>query len=520
MNHSLYPWQEECLALWFKHHGRGIVQAVTGAGKTRLALEAAHRLKQTLDKKLKVKIVVPTGALMKQWEKELKQFLKESSKSEKSAGLPEKIGLRGNGCRDRADCPYMIYVINSARYELARQILHELKQGEAVLLIADECHHYYSGQNRLIFEFLPYIQSYEAQFFSLGLSATLPQGENGQYLSSVLGRRIYNYELEKALSLQTVCPYDIFSVSISFTRKERIEYHELTDKMSRLLSRLTQLNPILRNMRKKELFEFLRELSSSKNKGTADLATACLLSSYQRKKLLCLASGRISCALALIRLLPPGEKILIFGERIQQANELYQRLQAFYPERVGRIHSQMGTLANKNTLERFRTGEIRILIACKSIDEGVDIPDAATGIILSGTSTQRQRLQRLGRLIRKNEGKTRASLYYLYISETSEDSCFLPDSKNIRLFDLDYRPGSNDFFCPDYYEKAGLLLSKMQQAGVKKETLEEARRCLQLGSVRADWTLTPEELKYQQGSASSIREKNYWNCMKRLQELP
>lgn len=520
MNHSLYPWQEECLALWFKHHGRGIVQAVTGAGKTHLALEAAFRLKQNLTPNVKVKIVVPTGALMKQWEKALRQFLADLPNHQKSANPPEKIGLRGNGCKDRTDCPYMIYVINSARYELARQILHDLNHGEAVLLIADECHHYQSGQNRLIFEFLPYIQPYEAQFFSLGLSATLPQGEGGKYLSSVLGRRIYNYGMEKALSLRTVCPYDIFSVALSFTWEERMEYDELTDKMNRLFNRLIQLSPMLRTAETREYFDILRELSSSKNLRTADLAAAYMLASYQRKKLLCLASGRISCAVSLIRRLPLEEKIIVFGERIQQADELYKHLQTFYPERVGRLHSQMGIQANKNTLERFRMGNIRILISCKAMDEGIDIPDAAVGIILSGTSTQRQRIQRLGRIIRKNQGKARAALYYLYIDNTSEDSCFLPNSKDIRLFELDYRPDSDDFFCLDYHKKAGLLLSRMQQTGIEKEKLQEARCCLQLGSVRADWTRTTEELKSQLETAASAREKNYWNCMKRLREIP
>ena len=148
MNTPLYLWQEECLSAWFNNHCRGIVQAVTGSGKTLLALEAARRLEDKLKKsgkKLKVKIVVPTSALMRQWERAVSEF-------RISAALPpQKIGLRGGGFKDRTDCSYMIYVINSARYELASQILSELQESETILLIADECHHYQSGQNRLIF---------------------------------------------------------------------------------------------------------------------------------------------------------------------------------------------------------------------------------------------------------------------------------------------------------------------------------------------------------------------------------
>lgn len=521
-HHSLYPWQEECLAAWFSNHGRGIVQAVTGSGKTRLALEAAYRLNRSLTQKLNVYIVVPSGALMRQWEKELRHFLEataqpENEKSQKHLPAPKKqIGLRGNGCKDRPDCPYMIYVINSARYELARQILQDLNNGDAVLLIADECHHYKSGQNQLIFEFLPYIRPDSTPFFSLGLSATLPSGEDGRYLTSVLGRKIYSYGMENALKLHTVCPYDIIHIALSFTREERTEYDDLTEKMNHLYRSLLQISPALRKAGKKECFDILRELSASKRQRTADMASSWLMLSYQRKKLVCLASARISCATALIRRLAPGEKIMVFGERIQQAEELYQHLHRQYPERVGRIHSQMGAQANKNILERFRSGDIRILIACKAVDEGVDIPDAAIGIILSGTSAQRQRIQRLGRIIRKNEGKSRASLYYLHISETSEDVCFLPDSRDIRVVELDYRTNTGEFFCPDYEKKAARLLAKLQHAGADEIKMQEARRCLRLGCVRTDWMLPGEILKEQADRASCTSEKNYWNCMNML----
>ena len=48
MKKELYQWQEECLERWFSNNGRGIVQAVTGAGKTFLALTAAARLEKRL----------------------------------------------------------------------------------------------------------------------------------------------------------------------------------------------------------------------------------------------------------------------------------------------------------------------------------------------------------------------------------------------------------------------------------------------------------------------------------------
>lgn len=158
----------------------------------------------------------------------------------------------------------MIYVINSARYELARQILAELKNGYAVLLIADECHRYESGQNRLIFEFLPYIKPYEDCFFSLGLSATLPGGRALQYLSSVLGRRIYNYGMKQAAAMHTICKYDIYHIALPFLPEEKDVYTDITDQMNYLFSGLLRTHPFLKDMPLKERYELLRTLAGGK----------------------------------------------------------------------------------------------------------------------------------------------------------------------------------------------------------------------------------------------------------------
>lgn len=508
MKRELYEWQEECLARWFANNGRGIVQAVTGSGKTLLALSAMERLDHRLHGSLRVRIVVPTSALMRQWNRALQEYL----------NIRSDIGLRGAGSKSTPDRKYMIYVINSARYELARQILSEVRQGENVLLIADECHHYESGQNQLIFEFLPYIKGteYETHFFSLGLSATLPSGQARRYLTSVLGRTLYHYDMKEATAAKTVAPYDVYHISLAFQADERDEYEDLTEQMTLLYGKLLKVYPVLRSLTQKEQFEELRSIAGSKNNKLSKTAAAYMSLTFLRKKLVCLASARISCVRDLVDRLDAQEKILIFGERISQADELYYLLQETYPERVGRCHSQMGAQANKNALERFRTGSIRILIACKSIDEGLNVPDASVGIILSGTSTKRQRIQRLGRIIRRKETDRHAALYYLHIAATSEDTCYLPDAGEHRLFELSYDAQTRQFCHPAYDDRAGLLLSEMEKNGTDTDRLQEAGRCLRLGRVRSDWMLPPEMLDAHIRNARHIREKNYWVCMKKL----
>lgn len=521
MKNSLYTWQEECLDRWFQNQCRGMVQAVTGSGKTLLALNAIERLEKNLSQELHVKIVVPSGALMHQWSHAIKDFLSDCSKVLQGPdSLHHCIGLRGAGCKMPVNRQYMIYVINSARYELARQILSELRNGIPVLLIADECHRYESEQNQLIFEFLPHLKPSDAPFFSLGLSATLPSGQAGEGLASLLGPEIYCYGIKKAAAMHTVCPCDIFHISLSFQKSEQIKYDEITERMLSLYRSLVHSYPILKSSNHKERFELISALTKEPDKKTAKAASSYLKLSYIRKTLVCLASERISCAFELVRRLPENEKILIFGERISQADELYRLLQKQYPEKVGRCHSQMGRTANQNTLNRFRDGSLRILIACKSMDEGVNIPETSIGIVLSGTSMQRQRTQRLGRIIRNAENKEGAALYYLHLAETTEDRCFLPDGGVYPVYELEYLANKQIFVNPAYNKNAAQLLETMLSDGIDEERLQEVRRCLQLGSVRSDWLLSEKELEQRLHSCSSVSEKNYWICMKLIKTLP
>ena len=537
MSRALYGWQEDCLEKWFANNCRGMVQAVTGSGKTLLALTAAARLEQQLGQELRIKIVVPTSALMLQWNRDLREFLVSTCKDKLSALNPPnaqgenssdenfqranlhlEIGMRGGGARSGPVRHYMIYVINSARYELARQILSELKQGKRVLMIADECHHYGSGQNQLIFEFLPYIKQWKNHFFSLGLSATLPAGQTQRYLASVLGRKIYHYGMAEASRGHTICPYDVYHISLPFQAREWEAYEEFSDRMRVLYRKLLLALPSLGQLGQKELFEELRSLTGNKNRKIAENASLYMSLAYKRKSLVCMASARCACAFDLVQRLDEKEKILIFSERTAQADALYCLLQKSCPEKVGRYHSKMGELANKNALERFRTGSIRILITCKAIDEGIDVPDASVGIILSGTSTQRQRIQRLGRIIRQKDAKEQAALYYLHIEDSSEDSCFLPDIKDRRLFELSYDPVTKNFYNPPYDAKATALLEKMQNAGVSDDSLEETLRCLRLGCVRSDWLLKQSSIDEHLQKARYASEKNYWICMKRMSQ--
>ena len=71
-------------------------------------------------------------------------------------------------------------------------------------------------------------------------------------------------------------------------------------------------------------------------------------------------------------------------------------------------------------MQQFRAGTYRILATSRVLNEGVDVPEASIAVVLSGTATEREHIQRLGRILRKSEGK-KAVLYEVVTEGTSEE---------------------------------------------------------------------------------------------------
>ena len=128
------------------------------------------------------------------------------------------------------------------------------------------------------------------------------------------------------------------------------------------------------------------------------------------------------------------------------------------------------------------------------MDEGLDVPSADVGIILSGTNQELQRIQRLGRILRKANGKRRALLYYLYSADTVERDSFLsviPD--NMFLVDIAFME-NGDFRCYEYFELvAGVLRKNRNKISVKQQ--EPLKDIMYRGMLLDDYLRPPADLK-------------------------
>lgn len=230
----------------------------------------------------------------------------------------------------------------------------------------------------------------------------------------------------------------------------------------------------------------------------------------------------------------------MFCKRILQADETAALLESLFPGKIGRYHSGMTKMRRKETLELFSMRELRILVACKALDEGLDVPDASVGIILSGTSVGRQRVQRLGRILRMMPEKSMAYLYYLYIAQSTEESAHLPGIQpDFPVFHLHGEFGSDGqllFAFPVYEKAAEAILNRIRRtspdtlrSGLSESGPHSAEkasrsnclyaemlRCISEGLLRPDFLLQEADLQRRIRESRSVHERNYWLVIKEL----
>src|SRR5204863_8830828 len=198
--HQLYRWQLDALIGWLRCGRRGVIEAVTGSGKTDVAIAAAE---DALDRDHFVLVVVPSRVLMEQWYGRL------------SAALPDaRIGRLGDSGRDVPEsCDVLVATRHSAA---AYKPLPP--DGRGGLLIADECHGL--GGKTLRRALLP---GYDER---LGLTATLERSDDAvtDLLLPFFGGICYRYGFEQAIADGVCARPRVAFVGVPLSDKERAEY--------------------------------------------------------------------------------------------------------------------------------------------------------------------------------------------------------------------------------------------------------------------------------------------------------
>ncbi|CAA9382998.1 MAG: hypothetical protein AVDCRST_MAG93-9300, partial [uncultured Chloroflexia bacterium] len=114
-----------------------------------------------------------------------------------------------------------------------------------------------------------------------------------------------------------------------------------------------------------------------------------------------------------------GQRTLIFHERIDKA-ELLLDVLSKRGHRVTAYHSGIAPIVRRDNLRLYRRGMFDVLISCRALDEGMNVPETVVSIIASSTASVRQRIQRLGRVLRPAPGKSSATVYTVYATDQEE----------------------------------------------------------------------------------------------------
>lgn len=404
---ELYRWQKDAKKAWWENNGKGIVKVVTGAGKTIFALSLISDLFNSeayKDGGLRVIIIVPTTVLLDQWLIETMDKLH----------IPrENIAIfYGKEKENVEDKNILIYVINSARRHLKEHYESFLKHDD-LFLIADECHRHGSKENSKIFE-IPFS-------YTLGLSATPERyGDYGfeEKLRPNLGNVIYTYTYNDALKDGIIPPYKIIRLMVHLTPSEEYEYQKLTEKISKLRRILISKYP---ELEKTSYANFVKELNKLYEKIGDELITRYISLLNQRKSVIHLSKSKLYALKWLFSEEELNkEKALIFHERIEVAEHIHKYLneKGFT---AGIYHSKMHVRERIENISGFKDGKINILVSCRALDEGFDVPAAETGIIVAGTSSVRQWIQRMGRILRKAPSKEYSKIYVVFIDTVEQD---------------------------------------------------------------------------------------------------
>ena len=504
---ELYTWQEKCISEWQNNQTRGIVNVITGAGKTVLALAAMAKLREQYQDQLRIRIVVPTITLARQWLKELIRFFPEMEFAWKT------IGFYYGQVKSDPDRQIMIYVINSARSVLSAHILQDMNHNKHVFLVCDECHRCTAEINRRIFSFKQNEQYRDDLYHCIGLSATPRNQYYEKVLVPALGEEIYSYHLKEAGEDHLISPFALMNISVTLNGEESAEYGKITDELAKLYGLLMKNHPHLRYLSSEEFYAFI---FSEARDDVKSICAAFANKLLQRRSLVLKAENRTHCVLSILKQIPSDEQVILFAERIEQADDIYHTLLPIYGSLVTHYHSEMPAQLRHHCLSLFRIGEARILISCKALDEGLDVPDASVGIVMSSTSVSRQRIQRLGRILRSNAQKDIAVLYYIYTQGTTEEKSYLPEiNTGVNEDSLSYDAASESFFSINYSLYAVQMYKQLPQ-NLTDMQKKEINKCLEEGILTADRFLNSKAIQNHIEHAESRHERNYWIVMKHL----
>lgn len=365
---ELRPYQDSAIAEWHAAQRRGVVVLPTGAGKSYVALKCLLSCQRS------TLILAPTIDLVQQWASDLERRL----------GC--EIGQYGGG--EKSLKPITVSTYDSAALFMP---WHGNRFG---LLICDECHHLPAPVTAAAAEqcLAP---------FRLGLTATPERSDGGHdRLTALIGPMVHRTEIT-ALEGNFLANYQVDMIEVALDPDEQEAY------ASHRKDYLAFARSAGVDFSMPDGWQQFISAASRDQRGRAAMR------SYREQKRLMRASRTKLRAVWQLLCDHPGERIIIFTED----NDTAYAIGRDFILPVMTHHTKAAE--RKMMLTAFRSGEYPVMVTSKVLNEGVDVPEASVGIIVSGSGSVREHVQRLGRILRPAAGKV-AVLYEIISAGTAE----------------------------------------------------------------------------------------------------
>lgn len=366
-------YQQAALEAWCAHDRQGSVVLPTGSGKTFLGLQAIA------DAGVSALVVTPTIDLMNQWHATLTNAFGDQ--------LTEDIGVLGGGSHD-------IGAVTVTTYDSAYRYIDEYGD-QFGLLISDETHH-------LAAETYLQIPEMTIAPYRLGLTATYERADGREtLLEDRMGPVVYEEAVDD-LAGEFLSKYETIQMSVELTTDERRkydeEYHIYRDYVD---SHDFDL------WKDQGYAEFLKRTSYDPQGRRA------LVAKQRAERIARTATKKLDTLDNLLKR-HHDDRVIVFTANNDFAYDISREFI------LPCITHQTDTDERTEILERFRSGEYSMLATSQVLDEGIDVPAANVGIILSGSASKRQYAQRLGRILRPTDDRQPARLYEIITTDTME----------------------------------------------------------------------------------------------------
>ena len=376
---KLREWQEKAFPLWWAKK-RGIIKVVTGGGKTIFAI---HCLTKYLEENPSnsILIVVPSIALLDQWYEGMSQNFNTKD-----------IALNGGGERLEKVTKICITTIDSVK-----NIIDKI-DAKNTLLIVDECHKIGTEKRG---EMLT--NNWHA---TLGLSATPERDYDDNFyiiIMKILGDIIFDYDYIDAREDDVIVSFKLLYAYAEMTSDEDDKYEKFTKNIRRRAATIGG-NDMNDYPLKMLIFNRARLVKNSKNRIPAGVE---LIQKYKR------------------------ESWIVFTENKKQAKE-FNKIINKKGFKSGIYNTDLNDEERLQNLTAFKNRELNVLVSCTALDEGFDMPEADGAMILSASSSKRQRIQRMGRVLRITANKENALIVTVYSSRTEYDKLW-EESKRYKI---------------------------------------------------------------------------------------